>query len=254
MGLFRFCGDAIFDRVHEVALNRKSCYSIARLAIQLWAVDHSWSRGYISAEQQYRVECLLLGRCTFGVGATSTSTSASWGFSTSRRRTCRGCCWRSVSSWAAVLSWTCWAWWPVRLFLVHPSNSSQPSTGEGLLVRCVALRCLANGRGRLPGDPSCSFFRRAGHAYYFLEDVYPRMTGRRPLRTPGFVKALFPGEDAGQAINLPMPMAPGPGVVRPPGQADAAAGPPPEAGARATPLSRPRRTVSGIALFGTGLV
>ncbi|KAI5330919.1 hypothetical protein L3X38_021045 [Prunus dulcis] len=31
----------------------------------------------------------------------------------------------------------------------------------------------------------------AGHAYYFLEDVYPRMTGRRPLRTPSFIKALF---------------------------------------------------------------
>ncbi|GAB4817736.1 hypothetical protein N2152v2_004782 [Parachlorella kessleri] len=31
----------------------------------------------------------------------------------------------------------------------------------------------------------------AGHAYYFLEDVYPRMTGRRPLRTPALVRALF---------------------------------------------------------------
>ena len=31
----------------------------------------------------------------------------------------------------------------------------------------------------------------AGHAYYFLEDVYPRMTGRRPLGTPGFIKSLF---------------------------------------------------------------
>ncbi|KAL7088708.1 hypothetical protein ACP275_13G144100 [Erythranthe tilingii] len=31
----------------------------------------------------------------------------------------------------------------------------------------------------------------AGHAYYFLEDVYPRMTARRPLRTPAFIKALF---------------------------------------------------------------
>ena len=31
----------------------------------------------------------------------------------------------------------------------------------------------------------------AGHAYYFLEDVYPRMTGRRPLRTPSLIKALF---------------------------------------------------------------
>ncbi|CAN0912655.1 DER2.2 [Linum grandiflorum] len=36
----------------------------------------------------------------------------------------------------------------------------------------------------------------AGHAYYFLEDVYPRMTGRRPLRTPSFIKALFADDDA----------------------------------------------------------
>ncbi|XP_042945638.1 derlin-2.2-like isoform X2 [Carya illinoinensis] len=34
----------------------------------------------------------------------------------------------------------------------------------------------------------------AGHAYYFLEDVYPRMTDRRPLRTPSFIKALFADE------------------------------------------------------------
>lgn len=32
----------------------------------------------------------------------------------------------------------------------------------------------------------------AGHAYYFLEDVYPIMTGRRILKTPGIIKALFP--------------------------------------------------------------
>ncbi|CAN1326841.1 DER2.2 [Linum perenne] len=36
----------------------------------------------------------------------------------------------------------------------------------------------------------------AGHAYYFLEDVYPRMTGRRPLRTPSVIKALFADDDA----------------------------------------------------------
>jgi len=35
----------------------------------------------------------------------------------------------------------------------------------------------------------------AGHAYYFLEDVYPRMTGRRPLKTPAAVKALFPVDE-----------------------------------------------------------
>lgn len=34
----------------------------------------------------------------------------------------------------------------------------------------------------------------AGHAYYFLVDVYPQMTGRRPLKTPSFIKALFADE------------------------------------------------------------
>ncbi|EFJ25138.1 hypothetical protein SELMODRAFT_146006 [Selaginella moellendorffii] len=34
----------------------------------------------------------------------------------------------------------------------------------------------------------------AGHVYYFLEDVYPQMTGRRVLKTPGLIKALFPEE------------------------------------------------------------
>lgn len=35
----------------------------------------------------------------------------------------------------------------------------------------------------------------AGHAYYFLEDVYPRMTGRRPLKTPSFIQAMFPVDE-----------------------------------------------------------
>lgn len=35
----------------------------------------------------------------------------------------------------------------------------------------------------------------AGHAYFFLEDVYPRMTGRRPLKTPSFIRALFAHEN-----------------------------------------------------------
>ncbi|KAL1537352.1 derlin-2.2-like [Salvia divinorum] len=34
----------------------------------------------------------------------------------------------------------------------------------------------------------------AGHAYYFLGDVYPRMTGRRPLRTPSIIQSLFADE------------------------------------------------------------
>eukprot|EP00217_Crustomastix_stigmatica_P014534 CAMPEP_0183801916 /NCGR_PEP_ID=MMETSP0803_2-20130417/29073_1 /TAXON_ID=195967 /ORGANISM="Crustomastix stigmata, Strain CCMP3273" /LENGTH=212 /DNA_ID=CAMNT_0026046647 /DNA_START=129 /DNA_END=763 /DNA_ORIENTATION=- len=32
----------------------------------------------------------------------------------------------------------------------------------------------------------------AGHTYYFLEDYYPRMSGRRVLRTPGLLRALVP--------------------------------------------------------------
>ena len=34
----------------------------------------------------------------------------------------------------------------------------------------------------------------AGHAYYFLEDVYPRLSGRRPLKPPSFIKSLFADE------------------------------------------------------------
>ena len=30
----------------------------------------------------------------------------------------------------------------------------------------------------------------AGHLYYFLEDVYPATTGRRPLRTPSILKRI----------------------------------------------------------------
>jgi len=35
----------------------------------------------------------------------------------------------------------------------------------------------------------------AGHIYYFLEDVYPNMTGRRVLHTPTVIKAMFPGDE-----------------------------------------------------------
>ena len=35
----------------------------------------------------------------------------------------------------------------------------------------------------------------AGHCYYFLEDVYPRQSGRRPLRTPQLLRMLFPGNE-----------------------------------------------------------
>ena len=46
----------------------------------------------------------------------------------------------------------------------------------------------------------------AGHAYYFLEDVYPRMSGRRLLKTPGIIKALFPG-DTVTVAPVPVPAA-----------------------------------------------
>eukprot|EP00955_Chlamydomonas_euryale_P033683 349608-Chlamydomonas_euryale.AAC.14 len=39
------------------------------------------------------------------------------------------------------------------------------------------------------------------------EDVYPRMTGRRPLKTPGFVRALFPSDEpiVAPAMHPPPP-------------------------------------------------
>ena len=44
----------------------------------------------------------------------------------------------------------------------------------------------------------------AGHIYYFFEDVYPRVTGgRRFLKTPGIIKALFAAESMA-AIQPPI--------------------------------------------------
>jgi len=44
----------------------------------------------------------------------------------------------------------------------------------------------------------------AGHTYYFLEDVYPHTsTGRRLLKTPAMVKALFPQEQQIQRAQVP---------------------------------------------------
>lgn len=46
----------------------------------------------------------------------------------------------------------------------------------------------------------------AGHTYYFLEDVYPHTpTGRRLLRTPAAVRALFPAEAAIARAPAPVP-------------------------------------------------
>ena len=46
----------------------------------------------------------------------------------------------------------------------------------------------------------------AGHAYYFLEDVYPRMSGRRPLKTPRLLSALFAAEDIIRPVAAPAPL------------------------------------------------
>eukprot|EP00884_Botryococcus_braunii_P003480 jgi/Botrbrau1/13132/Bobra.0187s0087.1 len=40
----------------------------------------------------------------------------------------------------------------------------------------------------------------AGHCYYFFEDVYPRLTGRRVLKTPEFLKSLLSDEDRIQRV------------------------------------------------------
>nr|GLL28772.1 derlin-2.2-like [Ipomoea trifida] len=50
----------------------------------------------------------------------------------------------------------------------------------------------------------------AGHAYYFLEDVYPQMTGRRPLKTPAFIRSLFAEEPVVMAQPANVRFAPPP--------------------------------------------
>jgi len=41
-----------------------------------------------------------------------------------------------------------------------------------------------------------------GHFYYFLEDVYPQISGRRILRTPGFLKQIFDAPPAQNHVEL----------------------------------------------------
>jgi len=48
-----------------------------------------------------------------------------------------------------------------------------------------------------------------GHTYYFLADVYPRMSGRRPLATPALLRALWPAEAAGGYAAAGVLRAPG---------------------------------------------
>lgn len=48
----------------------------------------------------------------------------------------------------------------------------------------------------------------AGHMYYFLEDVYPRMSGRRPLKTPRVLSALFAADEPIRPMPIP-PLQPG---------------------------------------------
>ncbi|KAI3433463.1 hypothetical protein D9Q98_003276 [Chlorella vulgaris] len=65
----------------------------------------------------------------------------------------------------------------------------------------------------------------AGHAYYFLEDVYPRMTGRRLLKTPAIVRALFPADVIQTPRMAPMQAAAVPAAAAPlPAPAPAADG------------------------------
>ena len=76
--------------------------------------------------------------------------------------------------------------------------------------------------------PELSSASHTGHCYYFLEDVYPRQSGRRPLKTPQLIRMLFPNNEirpmdtgAGEAAaagNGPQagPGQPGqPGVAQP---------------------------------------
>lgn len=58
----------------------------------------------------------------------------------------------------------------------------------------------------------------AGHLYYYFEDIYPLMTGRRILKTPSIIKALFPEETV--VVSRPTAAAWGAGPVAPQPQRD----------------------------------
>lgn len=49
----------------------------------------------------------------------------------------------------------------------------------------------------------------AGHVYYFLQDVYPQMTGRRLLKTPWLIRLLFNEDDSHVAIRTENDVRPG---------------------------------------------
>lgn len=46
----------------------------------------------------------------------------------------------------------------------------------------------------------------AGHVYYFLQDVYPQMTGRRLLTTPWLIRLLFNEDDGNVNIRTDPPV------------------------------------------------
>lgn len=43
-----------------------------------------------------------------------------------------------------------------------------------------------------------------GHVYYWLEDVYPRISGRRLLKTPAFMKYLLDAPEGPQVNPHPV--------------------------------------------------
>ncbi|GIL84165.1 hypothetical protein Vretimale_15817 [Volvox reticuliferus] len=73
----------------------------------------------------------------------------------------------------------------------------------------------------------------AGHVYYYLEDVYPRISGRRPLKTPAFIRMMFPAEDMVTEPALVPPPEPQDAVDPPAAARPGAAPPRPEAAAAA---------------------
>lgn len=91
-------------------------------------------------------------RCTCGVGATRTSTSASWASSTSPPPTCPGCCWASPSCWGQAPRWTCSAWWQVSAVgavLCVGVGGVQLRVGPA----ACALGCLGLGTGTQQVSP-----------------------------------------------------------------------------------------------------
>lgn len=95
--------------------------------------------------------------------------------------------------------------WPaVEIFCVHRRRPAGgwPDLSFSVMPPCCAF-VFSHRPPSVRGPPCC-------HWCPTSQDVYPRMTGRRPLKTPAIIRALFPAENIQAPRVAPMAAAAAP--------------------------------------------